>query len=186
MGLEKLADRVGAMIRQTQIVNAAPGVNQAVLHLVAGLIEGKLRHLSADRVPTTRFEFRLTVPDKRYELDGKGLPDRDLRAIHLDGDADWHLIAFFDYDAVANRWTGIYLDDDAQTVPVSRDGIGPLPDRSFCTLAAPTAAQVEKARCYPHPIFTATMTKDDEGKDLPSGRWGIDPGATPLEDSLIE
>jgi hypothetical protein len=185
IGLEKLADRIGAMIRQTQIVNAAPGVDQTVLHLVAGLIEGKLRHLSAEPVPTTRFECRLTVPNKRYELDGKGLPDRDLRALHFDGDADWHLVAFFDYDAAADRWTGIYLDEDAQVIPISRDGIGPLPDRTLCTLAAPTAAQVDQARRYPHPIFTATITKDDEGEDLPPDRWTITPGVTPLEDTLF-
>jgi hypothetical protein len=67
------------------------------------------------------------------------------------------------------RWTGPFIDEEAQRIVIDREG---LPDRTFCTIDLPK--RIDALRFHPHPVFHARITADDNGATISSRRWTTD------------
>jgi predicted acylesterase/phospholipase RssA len=205
-GLGLLAERVGEAVRASHLVHIFPGVDTALKAAVAKIAVNKVAGLSRTPHPTTHFQFNIAVPDGRYELDGPGLADRDLGAIKAaelvmqagagaatgSGPSPspasapaWFIVTFVDWDEEAGAWSGPFIDEDAQMLPIHRDGPGPLPDRLVCTVALPDADLVRQATLWPDGRFTATLdVATHEGERGIAGFWGVEAGVAGLEERL--
>lgn len=194
-GLGLLAERVGQAVRASHLVHIFPGVDAALKAAVAKIAVNKVSGLSRAQTPRTRFQFNIAVPDRRYELDGPGLADPDLGAIkagsgrspdHASNAAPgWVIVVFADWDEEESAWSGPFLDEDAQMLPIHRDGPGPLPDRLVCTVALPDADLVREAKLWPDGHFTGALDlANHDGHRGIAGFWGVEPGVVGLEEGL--
>ncbi len=199
-GLGLLARRVGEAVKESHLVHIFPGVDAALKAAVAKIAMNKVAGLSKAQTPKVRFQFNIAVPDGRYELDGPGLADRDLGAIkasQLVRQAGararaapapapaWFILSFLDWDEEAGAWSGPFIDEAAQMLPIHRDGPGPLPDRLVCTVALPDADLVRQATLWPDGRFTGTLDVDaHDGQRGIAGFWGVEPGVVGLEEGL--
>jgi hypothetical protein len=179
-GLELLGDRLREMVQQTHLIEIFPGLDAAVLRIVAGEVERAIRQL-ADETPThARYEIRVHVPDRHFELDGRGLGDRDLASRRL-SDGRWSLVTELEVDA-AGRWRGPHLDVEAQRLTVHRAGALPGLDRRFCTIDVPPSKLLAAATLLPNPIFEVTVKASDAGRHLDAEDiWSVSAGVMPLE-----
>lgn len=135
---------------------------------------------------STRYEFRIQVTDKRFELDGKGLADKDIAPVAI-GDK-LYLVTFADYTPgkpATKRWSGVHLKSDSQAIEVFKDAFLVLPDRRFCTIRLPTEQKLAKADTMGYPVFTAVLKSDDEGKPLSSNRWKLADETVGLETRIL-
>ena len=179
-GLELLGERLREMVQTTTLIEIFPGLDGAVLRVVAGEVERAVRRLGDDRPAHTRFELRIHVPDRRFELDGAGVGDRDLGAQQL-ADGRWCIITELEVDG-AGRWRGPFLDGSVRRLAIDRAGALPGLDQRFCTIALPESRLVRAAALQPNPMFETVVRLVDEGQDLEGeGTWSVAPGVTPLE-----
>jgi len=187
-GLALLGKRVGEAIETSHLVHIFPGLDHALKKAVAKVAAGKVGTLAQTRAPLTRLQFVVTVPGEAYELDGPGLLDRDIGAVKAaqPGEAGaWQFILFADWDPEAGAWSGALVDEDAQMLPIHRDGKGPLPDRLVCTVALPDADLVKQAMLWPDGRFTGTLDPEaHEGQRGVAGFWGVESGVVGLEETL--
>jgi predicted acylesterase/phospholipase RssA len=172
LGLGALGTRIAAMIRDGKLLNVLPGFDDAVRTAVASWAQSKIQR-AQEASTLLRWQFRVRVPNKRFEFDGKGLGDADLGALRDPDSNQWTLITFADYDQKTGRWTGPHIEPDDRSLTIHLDGLGPLPDRKFCTIALPSKALVEKAELRPHAIFEATINASHEGKALLPESWAL-------------
>ncbi len=189
-GLDALATRVGALVRESGMLDRFPGVQGAVKSLVASVVEREVRRLAAPFVAKRRFELRVRVPDKRFELDGKGFGDRDLGAVRVDEHGAWHIVTYATWErdggpGSPRQWTGPFLDAVRQQLPIDRDGAVVGADRRYCTIVLPGAAAVKAAMLHPNPIFRATLTAADQHQTLGAERWEVLPGVVPLDQTIF-
>jgi hypothetical protein len=190
-GLEMLGDRLGAVVRQSHLVNLLPGLDGAVLGMLAGRAErlaAKLSEVAAreDLPAPLAFELRVKVPSRRFELDGKGLGDRDLKPIRLAPGGPWTLVTSVEWEPESGPWSGDHVTPEG-TLAIHRDGVGPLPDSVFCHLALPSGPTAVQGGLWPHPVFEAEIGDEDEGQELAAERWGKAlPGVVALDKTLLE
>jgi hypothetical protein len=184
-GLEALADRVNAVIRQSHLINVFPGIDQLIASFISRFIKKKLDELIELAGKTTEYEFRIEVPDKNYEFDGRGISDRDVGPVRIDG--RYFLITFarFARGASGSRWGGAHLTRDRKSIRIDKAGYIDLDDRQFCAIRLPTAKQREQAEACAFPIFQAKIRKVHHKQDLPSDTWVVSEGASPLEESIF-
>ncbi|HET7584660.1 MAG TPA: patatin-like phospholipase family protein [Gemmatimonadaceae bacterium] len=190
LGMQAVAARVGALVREGTLLDRIPGVQGIVKSLLAGYVEKMVKQLAVPQVPRHRFELRVRVPDKHFELDGKGFGDRDVGPVRVDDEGAWHLVTYANWErdgapGTKRRWHGPLLDAEHQRIPIDHDGAVPGFDRRFCTLALPDAKLVAQAMRLPNPIFLATLTPQDRGNALAADRWSLLPGVTPLETTIF-
>lgn len=179
-GLELLGERLREMVQQTHMIEIFPGLDAAVLRIVAGEVERAVRRLADDRPTHSRYELRIHVPDRRYELDGRGVGDRDLGPQALAGDR-WCIVTELEVDA-GGRWRGPFLDEEAQQLAIDRGGALPGLDHRFCTIAMPGQALLRAASLMPNPIFETSVRSIDEGRHIEGqGTWSVSPGVMSLE-----
>ena len=179
-GLELLGERLREMIQQTNMIEIFPGLDAAVLRIVAGEVERAVRRLADDGPTHARYELRIHVPDRRFELDGPGVGDRDLGPQHL-ADGRWCIITELEADA-EGHWRGPFLDEASQRLAIDRAGTLPGLDRRFCTLAMPAPGILRAARRMPNPILETSVRLVDEGRHIEGeGTWAVGAGVMPLE-----
>ncbi len=195
-GLGLLAGRVGDTIRQSHLVAIFPGIDGVLKKTVANIAENKVRLLGEPPPVRTRFEFRVFVSDKRFELDGGGVADRDLSPIRVQGQGQAQaqggngegrlaLVTFADWDHEDRAWSGPHVGPDGH-LRIHRDGWGPLPDRLFCTAAMPTEQEVRQALLWPNGRFTGELDAEaHEGESAVDGFWGVEAGVGGLEDGVL-
>lgn len=185
-GLKELARRVESVIEQTTLIQIMPGVDRLVLDFIGNRVRKTIEGMADERPRTMSYEFRIEVPDKKFELDGKGIGDRDLGPVRLTEGGPLYLITFADYDPVARRWSGVHVTDgNPPHIRVDRDGTGPFFDRHYCSFALPAERSLARADLMPNPIFVTRLEADFEGRLVGPERWTLDPGVRPLEELIF-
>ncbi|HET8654480.1 MAG TPA: patatin-like phospholipase family protein [Longimicrobiaceae bacterium] len=190
-GIRKLADRIADVVRDAHLFQFLPGVDALVLNQLASRAREAVRKLSATRPATHRSEFHVRVPDGRYELDGRGLGDRDVAPVP-DAAGGLRLITFADYapdpGGGPGTWSGpqVHEDTGRMCIRVDYDGRGPLPDRTFCTIALPDRREWLDSEIWPHPVFEGVLRAGHRGHRAITGFWTIPtaPGVRGLEGVL--
>lgn len=184
--VKELARRVEAMVEQTKLIRIKLLPDSIVLDFIANWLRKKVESLAEERPRTISYEFRIEVPDKRFELDGKGLGDRDLGPIRVTEGGPLQLITFAEYDPAAGQWSGVHVTDgDKPHIRVDRDGLGPAFDRLYCSFELPDADALARADLMPNPVFIAKLQEGDESKMVEPDRWTLDSGVQPLEDLIF-
>lgn len=187
-GLNDLANRLGAMIETTHLLNIAPGLDQGVLHFIANGVKKAINEIDLSDDPTHRFLFKIEIPDGRFQIDSRFRTSTDLKAqrindkLFLITELDFHLAE--DYDN-QRRWSGVYLDIKSQVMDIDYDRRFNPVDADFCTIALPTLDQVKEALLMPNPIFQTSLALEDRGMAFGASRWKVDFGVTSLEDTLL-
>jgi hypothetical protein len=167
-GLAAVEDRVVDLLADSHL-EFVGGLPRGVLKY---LVKDKLVGLADEGTDETVHELRLQVPGMRYEWDGSGLPDRDLKPHKIRG--NYFLITFATHRPGAKRpWRGPAVAKKKQVLKVDRDRKGFRPDREFCRVALPTPAMLEAGRRVPHPVWVARLKKKDRGHHLGSDRWRL-------------
>ena len=132
--------------------------------------------------PTERHELRILVPDASYELDARGLGDRDLKPVLPPGSGRLALITFADYEPESGRWSGPHVDEASQMIAVDRN----MRLKSFCSLRLPAPPMLDEVRRHPCARLTAEVHPTDNGRFGLVGRWSIDSSAPrALDESLF-
>jgi predicted acylesterase/phospholipase RssA len=131
---------------------------------------------------TVEFRLGLAPGLKGLELDGKGLRDRDIKPVVLDGTRT--LISFASYSIDLQRWEGVHLNGEGTALRVDRNR---LLDRQFCSIELPTPAQMEAAQLQPNPVFAMTLIPSHGGTTVPASAWdkALSAGVRSLEDTLF-
>lgn len=142
-GLVKLARRAGQIVSQSHLESVAAGNDRIVRSFAGKAIGEKLASLGEPARPSTTYQFRVVVPDRRFELDGPGIGDRDIGPSRLDANGLWTLVASAEHphatkEATAH-WAGVHPATGRTALRIDRDGIGSPPDRTFRTINLPTA-----------------------------------------------
>lgn len=184
-GLNALADRVGNAVKQSHIVDIFPGLNGIVLSIVAGQVEKALRNFSAPVRQTMRFEIRLQVPTRKFEIPGDGI-GTDLSAAVLDGGPPPVILLDAECDVNTGDWTSPFIRKDGAgqwVIAVDTDGL--VRDSGFCSIRMPSLATCLAANCLPMPTFTVRIVDADKDQVLPDTRWQTSAGVGTLEDGLM-
>lgn len=184
-GVEDLSVRISEMIKKSHLLNTTPGLEKAILYFISNKVKKIMRELSFDEDPKVKFIFKIEVPSKKYELDGKR-PNSDFGPVKIDG--KYYLITNLDYHLhldIPNdtRWKGIHTIDGNQKLFIDLNKL--LKDKGFCTIQLPNKEMVAKARLMPNPTFLASISKEDKGMDLVESRWDINVGVVSLEETII-
>lgn len=167
-GLEKLGDRVSQILNRSHLELVFPGLDRLILRMGGKFLRNIVGGASIEApAQKWRFELRVAVPDRDFELDGKGFGDQDIHPVQ-EGDTLF-LITFADFDPVKEHWEGPHLDDAGQHLLVDGDG-------SRHAIKLPTKVEAEKAQLTPNPIFVHCIGKTG---------WATEPGVVPLEATLF-
>jgi hypothetical protein len=182
-GLKKMRERVANMIAESHVplLAAIPST------VIEWFLKSKFDALAEDARPETEYEFRIQVPDKRFELDGKGLADKDIAPLLID--EEFQLVTFAAYtrsNPTTKRWSGVHIKEGSQAIEVFKDSPLAWPDRSFCTIRLPTLKMQAAADKLPYPVFTAIVKPSDKDKHLPSSHWELSSAAVGLETELLQ
>lgn len=180
-GMAALADRVNDMLRQSNLVDVLPVLNQGVLAAIGAVLKDKVRAMADLAPPTRKCELRILVPDGGYELDGRGLGDQDLKPVRLPGLDRFALITFAEYEPESGRWSGPHVDEAAQTVTIDRN----LRLRSFCSLRLPDPPLLAEVRRHPCARLTAEIQPSDNGSFGIPDRWRLDSSEPEALDELL-
>ena len=184
-GAKRLRDRIAELIASSRVplVGAIP---EGVWRLLLGWGLNRILEPGSD---STDYEFRVEVDSKDFELDGKGIADKDIRPVRVDGKLC--LVTFASYTRTkgvptAERWSGIHVPKGSRAIETCKDRLLALPDKRFCLIQLPNAADLAKADDLAYPVFTARLQGKDEGKRLSRDRWELRDGAVGLETKLLE
>lgn len=181
-GLGALAERVRGLVRDAHLIRIFPGLDAILSDIVSKIAASRVRRVHETQ-PSRSIELRIEVPSRRFELDGKGPTDPDLGPLAVGPpEKPWVLITFGAHDGA--RWTGPHLDAEAQQIAVDLDGLGPLPDRTFCRIELPSRELVQGADLWPHPILKTRIEEADRGRVISAGKWELLPGVEPCERTL--
>jgi len=168
-GIDAVIRRIDALIGDSHLLNLS-ALNPIVGRFLSGFLEKRIDAFrNLDRPETTTYEFRVTVPGKRFEIDG----DRDQRPIRLEDPTRFVLVTKAAVD-IEGHWTGPFIDTDRQQIRIDQEG---LPDRWFCAIALPT--DVRPLRFYPNPVFYASVEPSDKGSTLGADRWQAEDPVAP-------
>lgn len=171
-GLEQLSERISQILRGSHLQLTVPGLDWILLRAGGAFLKKSIRGAPTE-LPSKkqRFEFRVELPDDRYEqyeLDGKGFADIDIDPVPIDG--KHFLITFAEYDPDRSVWEGQHLDDAQEKLLVD----GPNGRRG---IDLPPPSLIEEARWQPSPTFHQKIGETE---------WRVLPGVTPLEAVLSE
>ncbi|MGJ8678513.1 MAG: patatin-like phospholipase family protein [Akkermansiaceae bacterium] len=185
-GVRLLSNRLSNMIGQSQLP-----LSKALKILLQSKIKSGLLELLKEEEKLISFEFRIIIPNKRYELDGEGvLPfEKDVSPEIIN--QKLVLITFAKWNPNTRKWIGPYVKGEGTgaRIRIDRDR-KILPDTKFCAFRLPTVSMVEEANSHPYPIFTAELKNNDNRSpnknSLPSSRWNLKKYAVaPLESNLF-
>jgi predicted acylesterase/phospholipase RssA len=184
-GLRDLSTRLQQMIKSSHLLNILPGIDNSILFLLNNFVEKAINKMNLDDDPIVRFTFKVEVPSRKFEFDGKKM-NSDFKPIEIDG--KYYLITQLKYHLSKDwqddqRWEGIHIIKDKQQLDIDKGRI--LVDRNFCTIKLPDKNMVNEALIMPNPIFETTISKSNENEVLSKNKWKVGFGVTSLEDTLI-
>ena len=182
-GMADLAERVRSMLQRSNLVDIFPVLNHGILLAIGAILKDRICAMGDLAPPTRKYELRILVPDGGYELDGRGLGDRDLKPVRLPRIGRFALITFADYEPESGRWSGPHVDEAAQTITIDRN----MRFHSFCSLRLPDPPLLAEVRRHPCAHLVAEIRPSDSGNFGIAGRWTID-STTPeaLDETLFE
>jgi len=170
-GLSSLRSRIEAFIEDSHLLNLS-FLNSPVQSLIARFA-GKVVQQYRDRGPDrSRHEFRIKVPDKSFEIEGR--PNR--RPVRTPLGDDQHLIFYGKYGPRSDEdstpeWKIQFIQEkqqNEQRIRIDRSGT------EFCHIFLPSLpARIKKSKLLPDPIFYVEITEDDEGAELDPERWKV-------------
>jgi predicted acylesterase/phospholipase RssA len=179
-GLSRLGDRMAQVIRGSHAEIVFPGIDRLILALGASALKNATSKAPIDEpVKRRSFEFRIDVPSDSYEFDGKGIGDRDIRPVSIDG--RHVLITFASYDEEKQRWVGPHLDPKGVKLSIDRNGV--FRDSLALEILMPAVDRIEPAHLNPNPAFACIVTQD--GGDYRSTDWKVESGVVSLDERLF-
>lgn len=180
-GMVQLGSRAADLLKHFRSVGLPAGwVDRLAKTLVSRILAERIGQLNPVDDQWHAYAFRISVDTPDFELDGKGLRDRDQRAQPF-GEA-YALTTFLEYQISTGTWRGYHLRHGF--IRVDRDRKGILKDQAFCQLRPPSPRQVQKANGMTHPVFCCALTQADQGHELNRSRWKVQDELTPLEHAL--
>jgi len=162
--------------------------NVFVRHFVTKALQRAVeKSFERDCILEIKFEFRLCMAKdfEGLELDGKGIRDRDIKPVHINGaDTLITFATFNEYKARSFKWTCVHGNKEGTALRVDKNG---LIDSVFCHVSFPTERQLKRACLMPNPIFSVTLNPEHQGTTLPASVWeaGLSNGVESLEDTLF-
>lgn len=162
--------------------------------ILRGIVRKKLEAFAATNFPpqpqrklNVEFRLQLTSGLKGLEWDGKGLPDRDIAPVTIDGTRT--LLTFASYNFDSDQWSGEHVDEANRCLLVDAQARG-----EFCRVELPTAAQMTAAALLPNPLFVMQLQAAHRKTRVTAACWdpapaqpgaGLHSGVTPLEELLF-
>jgi hypothetical protein len=186
-GIDGLADRVGDMLARSHVLNLGWGLDGPALALLGGVIRGIVTGLAKLGRPSQSFELRVRVTGEDYSLDGAGI-GHDVKPKKF-GDG-WYLVTFAKYypgtNGAAGLWEGPHVaaSPNGQSVEIDHDELWGAIDKFAFSIRTPDDEVRERANVYPNPALVCDAQSIAPGSREFVCNWDIQPGCTPLEDSL--
>ncbi len=180
LGLNRLAARVGEMVRHTGVLKNIPGINAGAGWLTGWLIGKRVKGIdwrAKQELPCT---FRVRVPNESFEFDGREVGDQDARPSRNPIDGQWELVTIASWDGA--NWAGGFVRENR--FDIDQDGSLFKPDKDVCEIALPDVAMMAKAETLPNPTFFLDLTKGPVAKLIAAGKWEMQTGVSPLEETL--
>lgn len=185
-GTKLLGQRVGGLVKESNLISIFPGLDSIIEGFVASFLERKVRGLTKPSRPSKRFEFRIMVESSSYELDAElRMFEADGQPIQIVPGGPWTLVSFAEWGPriepktgrTADAWSGQHVKQGANGEAYFSVDSG-LFDSTFCEIELPSTETIENADLMPNPVYVARITQSDKGKGrLKSDRWNV-PAAT--------
>lgn len=160
--LPTVVSRLKKMIRQSNIL---PGIAESAINLFIGRAAKKMELIQSR---TSKLEFRVKVPGKRFELDGNGIRS-DARAQKIG--EDYYVVTMAEFrweDHDEKEWTGAHVNVKNQSIQIDKN----MALSSFCSIDLPKREEVERALLLTNPVFFTEITEEDKGEHFGSDKWG--------------
>ncbi len=180
-GLSRLVDRVGEMVRDSRFIRLFPGFDLVATKLIGLYAKSKIKGFDWREKQEIVCTFRVRVPNESFELDGRGIGDKDTQPVANSDDGQWDLVTLATWSNGA--WSGGFVRDGQ--LDVDTDGTAFLKDRDFCRIDLPDAKAIAAADLLANPTFALQLKPVHKGKVLPASSWTLESGVTSLEASLL-
>lgn len=184
----KLADintRIDNLFLNASFIDVFAGVDKFILSKLSKAVKDALEEIQLKDAPYYSFSFKIEVPDKSFEIDGRE-NFNDAEPIKLNGKLFLITELYYYYSRKDKSmcWQGIHEQNGA--LVIDRDGFAALGDRAFCKIELPSNSQVQKANLLPNPVFTFGPLGDTHrGTTIDHENWKIEPGIKILEKDLL-